>query len=91
MVSRRRFLGYSAAALSSPFWAQAISAPFASAAPESLKFVLKNDSGGPATAYIAGFSEAENKAVFIKQDGTPLFPEAGGTEPEPVEIGRAHV
>ena len=84
MVSRRRFLGYSAAALSSPFWAQAISAPFASAAPESLKFVLKNDSGGPATAYIAGFSEAENKAVFIKQDGTPLFPEAGGTEPEPV-------
>ncbi|MBQ6644667.1 MAG: beta-1,3-glucanase [Saccharopolyspora sp.] len=84
MVSRRRFLGYSAAALSSPFWAQAISAPFASAAPESLKFVLKNDSGGPATAYIAGFSEAETKAVFIKQDGTPLFPEAGGTEPEPV-------
>ncbi len=84
MVSRRRFLGYSAAALSSPFWAQAISAPFASAAPESLKFVLKNDSGGPATAYIAGFSDAEKKAVFIKQDGTPLFPEAGGTEPEPV-------
>lgn len=84
MVSRRRFLGYSAAALSTPFWAQAISAPFASAAPESLKFVLQNNSGGPATAYIAGFSDAEKKAVFITKDGTAYFPEAGGTEPTPV-------
>lgn len=84
MVSRRRFLGYSAAALTSPFWAQAISAPFASAAPESLKFVLKNDSGSPANAYIAGFSGAEGKAVFIRPDGTSYFPEAGGPEPQPL-------
>ncbi|MEV4647787.1 glycoside hydrolase family 64 protein [Saccharopolyspora sp. NPDC049357] len=84
MVSRRRFLGYSAAALTAPFWAQAISAPFASAAPESMKFVLQNNSGGPANAYIAGFSDAEKKAVFIKADGTPYFPEAGGPEPAPI-------
>ena len=84
MVSRRRFLGYSAAALTAPFWAQAISAPFASAAPESMKFVLQNNSGGPANAYIAGFSDAEKKAVFIKKDGTPYFPEAGGPEPAPI-------
>jgi len=84
MVSRRRFLGYSAAALTSPFWAQAVSAPFASAAPETLKFVLQNNSGGPATAYIAGFSDAEKKAVFIRKDGSPYFPEAGGPEPQPV-------
>ncbi|MFC7341366.1 glycoside hydrolase family 64 protein [Saccharopolyspora griseoalba] len=85
MVSRRRFLGYSAAALTSPLWAQAISAPFASAAPESLKFVLKNDSGKTAHAYIAGFSDAEKKAVFVRQDGTQYFPQAGGPEPQPLD------
>ncbi|WP_433869098.1 glycoside hydrolase family 64 protein [Saccharopolyspora sp. CA-218241] len=84
MVSRRRFLGYSAAALSAPLWAQAISAPFASAAPETLKFVLRNDSGTTAHAYIAGFSDIEKKAVFIRPDGTKYFPEASGPVPQPL-------
>jgi len=85
VVSRRRFLGYSAAALTSPFWAPAISAPFASAAPERLTFVLRNDSGTTAHAYIAGFSDAQGKPVFVRQDGTEYFPEAAGAEPQPLD------
>src|SRR5690606_27365691 len=81
----RRFLGYSAAALTSPFWAPAISAPFASAAPERLTFVLRNDSGTTAHAYIAGFSDAQGKPVFVRQDGTEYFPEAAGAEPQPLD------
>jgi hypothetical protein len=84
MVTRRRFLGYSAAALTSPFWAQAINAPFASAAPERLKFVLRNNSGTTAHAYIAGISDTEKKAVFIRSDGTSYFPTAGGPVPQPL-------
>lgn len=84
MVSRRRFLGYSAVALSTPFWGQAISAPFASAAPEKLKFSMVNNSGSPAHAYIAGMSDGDGKAMFVRKDGTVYFPEAGGPEPQPL-------
>ncbi|MCI2422217.1 glycoside hydrolase family 64 protein [Saccharopolyspora sp. K220] len=84
MVSRRRFLGYSAAALTAPFWGQAISLPFASAAPENLKFKLVNNSGATAHAYITGLSDGDGRAVFVRPDSTLYFPEASGPEPQPL-------
>lgn len=89
MVSRRKFLGMSAAALSVPLWAQpAIALGRTMAAPERLTFDLVNNSGTTAFAYIAGsYGEdaSDGRAVFIRPDGTEYFPpRPGGAEPEPL-------
>lgn len=80
MISRRRFLGYSAAAASLPLLGSAVSA---AAAPEALRFRLVNNSGSSAFAYVVGLHGGDGRAVFVKADGTPFFPAppAGGAEP----------
>ncbi|OZM72668.1 beta-1,3-glucanase [Amycolatopsis antarctica] len=89
MISRRSFLGFSAAAVSAPLWGPVLGSPLASAsvlAPESLKFNLVNNSGTTAFAYIVG-SHGEmddGRAVFIKADGTPFFPARPGGGAEPI-------
>ncbi len=84
MVSRRRFLGISAAALSSPLWAGTLTAPFAMAAPESLRFRLVNNSGATAYAYITGQADADGRVMFVRADGSVYHPTAGGPVPEPL-------
>ncbi|MBK1786639.1 glycoside hydrolase family 64 protein [Prauserella cavernicola] len=89
MVSRRKFLGISAAALSAPLWARPLVAVASTAAaPDNLKFSLVNNSGATAYAYITGQHGAQaddGRPVFIKADGTAYFPpRPGGAEPEPL-------
>ncbi|WP_019819403.1 glycoside hydrolase family 64 protein [Saccharomonospora saliphila] len=85
MVSRRQFLGMSAAALSSPLWAATLHAPFAAAAQENLRFRLVNNSGGTAYAYITGQADADGRAMFVRPDGSSYYPAA--TDPEPQPLG----
>ncbi|WP_197321518.1 glycoside hydrolase family 64 protein [Saccharomonospora sp. NB11] len=84
MVSRRQFLGLSAAALTSPLWAGAVTAPFASAAPETLRFRLVNNSGRPAFAYITGQADGDGSAIFVRADGSVFRPTASSPVPEPL-------
>ena len=91
MISRRSFLGISAATVSAPLWAGALSAPLASAAvaaPESLKFNLVNNSGATAYAYIVGSHgtpEDDGRPVFVQADGTAYFPPRPGGDAVPLE------
>lgn len=87
MISRRSFLGYSAAAVTVPLWASALAkTAYAAPAPETLKFNLVNNSGGTAYAYIVGShgEQSDGRAVFIKADGTPYFPESPGDGAVPI-------
>lgn len=84
MVTRRQFLGISAAALSSPLWAGALTAPLATAAPDSLRFRLVNNSGRTAYAYITGQADADGRAMFVRPDGSVYYPTASGSVPQPL-------
>ncbi|SEP03752.1 glycoside hydrolase family 64 protein [Amycolatopsis saalfeldensis] len=71
MISRRAFLGASAAAATFPLWGKG----FASAAtPDTFKLAFDDQTGAGATyAYVTG-TTLDGKLVVLKADGTPYYP-----------------
>ncbi|WP_109507932.1 beta-1,3-glucanase family protein [Nocardioides speluncae] len=87
MLSRRSFLGTSLAAASVATLPQLAPHPLtarASAAPETLRFNLVNNSGRPAHAYVVGLYGADGRSVFVRPDGSLFFPPRPGGAPEPI-------
>ncbi|WP_019810810.1 glycoside hydrolase family 64 protein [Saccharomonospora halophila] len=84
MVSRRRFLAISTAALSAPLWGTAVAAPFTAPAPQHLRFRLVNNSRRTAYAYITGEADADGRAMFLRPDGSVYHPAATGPVPQPL-------
>ncbi|RZS39205.1 beta-1,3-glucanase [Herbihabitans rhizosphaerae] len=87
MISRRKFLGYSAAAASVPILGSAFGAhTAAAAAPETLKFRLVNNSGTAANAYVVGLHKdsSDGRGVFVKADSSTYFPPRPGGGAEPI-------
>lgn len=87
MLTRRSFLGTSVAATGVSLLPQLAPHPLttrASAAPETLRFNLVNNSGRPARAYIVGSygDMSDGRAVFIRANGSPYFPARPAGPPE---------
>ncbi|WP_116205933.1 glycoside hydrolase family 64 protein [Amycolatopsis circi] len=81
MISRRAFLGASAAAATFPLW----NAAFASATtPDTAKVAFNDQSGASqAYAYITG-TTLDNRLVILKADGTPYYPPSPGSDHTPL-------
>ncbi|HWD03758.1 MAG TPA: glycoside hydrolase family 64 protein [Amycolatopsis sp.] len=71
MISRRVFLGASAAAATFPLWGRGIAG---ATTPATVKVAFDDRSGSGATyAYITGIAP-DNRLVILKADGTPYYP-----------------
>ena len=82
MISRRSFLGLSAATLAAFPLARSAFA----ATPETFGLKLVNNSGsGTAFAYVAG-TTPDNRLVLLRADGTPYFPPSPSAPGSPVPV-----
>ncbi|MFI5614812.1 glycoside hydrolase family 64 protein [Amycolatopsis sp. NPDC051903] len=71
MISRRAFLGASAAAATFPLWGREIAS---AATPDTVQVAFDDKSGSGATyAYVTG-TTPDNRLVILKADGTPYYP-----------------
>ncbi|MGA6162093.1 glycoside hydrolase family 64 protein [Amycolatopsis magusensis] len=81
MISRRAFIGGSAAALAGV--ALSRFAPASAATPETFDLAIRNESGsGTAYAYVTGLSDG--KPVFVKEGGATYFPPSPGAPTTPL-------
>nr|WP_158891031.1 glycoside hydrolase family 64 protein [Amycolatopsis anabasis] len=84
MISRRSFLGASAVALTSPFWARGLTPAAAAATPETFRLSFDDKSGAEtAFAYVTG-TTPDGKLVLLKADGTPYHPASPAKEMTPL-------
>ncbi|MTD59446.1 glycoside hydrolase family 64 protein [Amycolatopsis pithecellobii] len=84
MLSRRAFLGLSAAALTAPAWPGFVTA---AATPATFTLSLVNNSGsGTVYAYVTG-TTPDNRLVLLAADGSPYYPSSpsGTLTPLPVD------
>nr|WP_026359963.1 glycoside hydrolase family 64 protein [Amycolatopsis nigrescens] len=82
MISRRSFLGISAAAVTAPIWARGAAAMAATPATFTLSFENRSGSGN-AFAYVAG-TAPDGKLVLLKADGSPYNPASPPAEHTPL-------
>lgn len=77
MISRRTFLGASAAAATIPWWG---ANPAAAATPDTIKIAFDDQSGaGQAYAYITG-TTLDHRLIVLKADGTAYYPPSPGAQ-----------
>jgi hypothetical protein len=84
VLSRRAFLGLSAAALTAPAWPGAPAAPAATPATFTLNLV-DNSGSGTAYAYVTG-TTPDNRLVLLAADGTPYYPPSPATTLTPLPV-----
>ncbi|KAA9152169.1 beta-1,3-glucanase [Amycolatopsis acidicola] len=86
MVSRRGFLGLTAAALAVPAVSALSSLPAAAATPATFTLSLANDSGsGTVYAYVTG-TTPDGKLVLIDAGGSPYYPDSPSGELTPLPV-----
>jgi hypothetical protein len=85
VISRRSFLGYSAAAVTAPLWTGALDLPVATAAtPATFTLAFDNQSGaGTAYAYVTG-TTPDNRLVLLRADGSPYYPQSPSADLTPL-------
>jgi hypothetical protein len=83
VLSRRTFLGVSAAALTAPVWPGFATA---AATPATFTLSLVNNSGsGTVYAYVTG-TTPDNRLVLIAADGTPYYPPSPSATLTPLPV-----
>ena len=83
MISRRAFLGASAAAATFPLWGNGLASAArnrTAATPDTFKLAFDDQTGAGATyAYVTG-TTPDNKLVVLKADGSPYYPPSPSAE-----------
>jgi hypothetical protein len=87
LISRRAFLGASAAAATFPLWGNGLASATlnrTAATPDTFKLAFDDQTGAGATyAYVTG-TTPDNKLVVLKADGSPYYPPSPSAEQTPL-------